>query len=284
MGCWEFKGVTDKSYMTYLAAGVVGVLVLIALTLPGPNVDGLVQKAHANTTEPDGPDSSRSRQVLEGFPLYVSQCARCHGLDGAGDGPGAKSPTFSAVPRDLTEGHFQFVSTSNGVASQADLRHAIVHGLTGSGMPGFAALSDRQIDSLIETVEFFWKDRPAPGETIEIPARPAATPAMIEQGKELYAGMCSVCHGPTGAGDGVLTALRTDAAGRPVQTRNLRNEPLKGGASDKQLYYRIAAGLPRNTGEWLMPAYANLGSDKIWALITYLEAEVLPPRRLAERR
>jgi mono/diheme cytochrome c family protein len=284
LGCWEFKGVTDKSYMTYLTAGVVGVLVLIAFVLPSPKGESLVQTAEASTTDqPAGPDSSQAQKVLEGYPLYVSQCARCHGLEGEGDGPGSKSPTFSAVPRNLTEGHFQFISTSNGVASSDDLRHSIVHGLTGSGMPGFGALSDRQIDSLVQTVEAFWKDRPTAGETIEVPARPEPTVAMIKEGKELYAGMCSVCHGPTGAGDGALQALRTDAAGRPVATRNLRNEPLKGGSTEEQLYYRIAAGLPRSKDEWLMPSYANLGSDKIWALITYLEAEVFPPGQIAQR-
>jgi mono/diheme cytochrome c family protein len=150
-------------------------------------------------------------------------------------------------------------------------------------MPGFAALSDRQIDSLVRTVEHFWKDRPTPGDPIAVPARPEPTVAMIDEGKELYAGMCSVCHGPTGAGDGVLQALRTDAAGRPVPTRNLRTEPLKGGSSDEQLYYRIAAGLPRNKDEWLMPSYANLGPDKIWSLITYLETEVFPQWQVARR-
>ncbi|SDW69327.1 respiratory nitrate reductase subunit gamma [Thiocapsa roseopersicina] len=287
LGCWEFKGVTDKSYMTYLTAGVVGVLVLIAFVLPSPKGEGLVQTAYASTgateDQEKGPDSSQAQDVLEGYPLYVSQCARCHGLEGHGDGPGAKSPTFTAVPRNLTEGHFQFISSSNGVASSDDLRHAVVHGLTGSGMPGFGALSDRQIDSLVQTVEQFWVDRPTPGEPIAVPARPEPTVAMIKEGKELYAGMCSVCHGPTGAGDGVLQALRTDAAGRPVPTRNLRTEPLKGGSSDEQIYYRIAAGLPRNKGEWLMPAYANLGPDKIWSLITYLETEVFPQTQVARR-
>ncbi|NJO55849.1 MAG: c-type cytochrome [Rhodospirillales bacterium] len=191
LGCWEFKGVTDKSYMTYLTAGVIGVLVFIAFVLPSPKGDGLVQTAEA-AAEPKGPDSSQAQEVLEGYSLYVSQCARCHGLEGHGDGPGSRSPTFAAVPRNLTEGHFQFISTSNGVASSDDLRHAIAHGLTGSGMPGFGALSDRQIDSLVQTVEGFWKDRPTAGETIAVPARPEPTVAMIKEGKELYAGMCSV--------------------------------------------------------------------------------------------
>ncbi len=280
LGCWEFKGVTDKSYMTYLTAGVVGVLVLIAVTLPGPSERSFLQEAHAKSAPLDETEVVGARRGLEGYPLYVSQCARCHGLEGAGDGPGAKSPTFTAIPRDLTTGHFQFISTNNGVASDADLRHVIVNGLHETGMPGFGALSEHQIESLVETVNVLWKDRPAPGERIEIPPRPAATEAVIAQGKELYVNYCATCHGDTGAGDGVLMSLRTDASGRVIPVRDLRTEPLKGGSSPQQIYYRIAAGMPRAEGEWLMPYYANLGPERIWALISYLEKEILPRRSI----
>ena len=282
MGCWEFKGVTDKSYMTFLTIGVVAVLGLIGLALPGPSLDGLVQEAQARTT--DSESAAPGRAVLDGYPLYVSQCARCHGLEGHGDGPGAKSPTFSAVPRDLTAGHFQFISTDNGVASDDDLRHVIVNGLHGSGMPGFGRLSEHQIASLIETVGFLWEARPAPGKVIAIPPRPAVTADALARGKQDYASLCSVCHGDRGAGDGVLTKLRTDAAGHVIPPRNLRTEPLKGGDSPTQLYYRIAAGMPRAKNEWLMPHYANLGPERIWGLIAYLEHEILPPGRMAEAR
>lgn len=282
LGCWEFKGVTDKSYMTYLAGGVIVVLGLIALILPGPSMDGLVQDAQAKATASQDTDPLRERQVLDGYPLYVSQCARCHGTEGHGDGPGAKSPTFTAVPRDLTAGHFQFISTDNGVASDTDLRHVVVNGLHGSGMPGFGALSERQVQSLVDTVGFLWKDRPTAGTRIDVPERPATTPAMIAQGKQEYDSQCAVCHGADGAGDGVLTALRTDAAGNVIPPRNLRTEPLKGGESAAQLYYRIAAGMPRAKDEWLMPHYANLGPERIWALIAFLEEEVLPHPLVAD--
>ena len=282
MGCWEFKGVTDKSYMTFLTAGVISVLLLIALVLPTPAIDGVVEKAEASTAPATDPEPDTSKRGLEGYPLYVSQCARCHGLHGKGDGPGAKSPTFTALPRDLTAGHFQYISTDNGVASDADLRHVIKHGLHGSGMPAFDRLSERQIDSLIGTVDVLWKDRPAAGERIPVPPRPAATPALIAQGKQDYANLCAVCHGETGAGDGVLTKLRTDAAGHVIPPRNLRTQVLKGGSSPTQLYYRVAAGMPRAKNEWLMPHYANLGPERIWAMIAYLEHDILPPGQMAK--
>ena len=279
---WEFKLVSDKSYMTYLMIGVIGLLVLIAGTLPGPR-DTLVQPAQAKAIDEDEEAPKDVRKTLMGYPLYVSQCARCHGMHGEGDGFGAKSPTFSTVPRNLAEGHFQFVSTSNGIASDADIRRTIVHGLSGTGMPAFSALSDVQVQSLVETVGHFWRDRPAPGERVQVPPRPPVTPQMVSQGMELYANYCTTCHGEKGEGDGVLMKLRTDSTGRIIQPLNLRVGPLKGGASPRQLYYRIAAGIPRAPGEWLMPQYANLGPERIWALISYLEEEVLPAGQVASR-
>lgn len=276
---WEFKLVSDKSYMTYLTLGVVGLLVVIALAIPAPSGEGLVQEAYAKPTDAAGGEVVHGRKVLEGYPLYVSQCARCHGLQGKGDGPGAKSPTFDAVPRDLTAGHFQFISTTNGIASAEDLRHVIVNGLAGSGMPAFDRLSANQLESLVEVLEALWKDRPEPGERIAVPPRPAVTTETVAQGRELYASHCAVCHGDTGAGDGVLQSLRTDAAGHVVPPRDLRTEPLKGGPDLRQLYYRIAAGMPRAKDgdliQWLMPSYPYLSPEKTWAIIDYLEQEVL---------
>ena len=282
LGCWEFKGVTDKSYMTYLAGGVVVVLLLIAFAVPGPTSTGLVDQAYASTSRADDAGAAETREVLDGYPLYVSQCARCHGLEGQGDGPGASSPSFTAVPRNLVDGHFRYVSTNNGVASDADLRRVIVHGLHGTGMPGFGVLSDSQIQSLLGTVDLLWENRPAAGDLIEVPAPPATNQALVSEGKQLYANLCVVCHGKGGAGDGVLTALRTDAAGRVVKPHDLRKDPLKGGSTQKQLYYRLAAGIPRADGEWLMPSYGNLPPQQIWALIAYLEAEILPKPLVAD--
>ncbi len=96
---------------------------------------------------------------LAGYPLYVSQCARCHGQAGLGDGLGAESPRFASIPRDLTEGKYRFVSTNNGVASDQDLYHTLESGLVSAGMPQFASLSDQQLQSLVDVLDIFWKNR-----------------------------------------------------------------------------------------------------------------------------
>ena len=49
-----------------------------------------------------------------------------------------------------------------------------------------------------------------------------------------------------------------------------------------QIYLRIAAGIP-NGDEPLMPSFSYLTPEEIWAVVGFLEAEILPRERLAER-
>jgi respiratory nitrate reductase gamma subunit len=289
---WEFGLVSDKSYMTYLGGAVIALFLAAGFLLPGPAMDGanpataakspdvIVGGALASSTLDPAPVAQSVS--LEGYPLYVNQCARCHGLSGKGDGLGAKSRTFSATPRNLTKGWFRYVSTENGIASDEDIRRVIVNGLDGSGMPAFNMLSDRQVQSLVEVVGFLWKNRPPSGNPVAVPPRPALSPQLIADGKRLYIDTCSACHGVGGRGDGEHSADIKDAQGIPVLARNLVSEPLRGGASPAQVYRRIAAGMPMGDGEWLMPPLAALGSNNIWAVISYLEAEILPQGQLAE--
>ena len=285
---WEYGLVSDKSYMTYLGGTVVALLLAAGFLLPGPaieggtpniaggsNTDGIVGGALASSSEEPAPVVARNT-ALDGYPLYVSQCARCHGLSGHGDGPGAKSPTFSTVPRNLTTGYFRYVSTTNGVATDEDLRRVIVNGLNGSGMPAFNQLSEHQVQSLVDVIGFLWKSRPPAGEVIAVPPRPAASAARITEGRKLYGDQCSGCHGAGGRGDGPNADSIKDSFGNPIHPRKLVSEPLKGGSSPAQIYRRIAAGIPGGDGEWLMPPFAGLGPESLWALVSYLEAEVLP--------
>ena len=126
---WEFSLRSDKSFMVYLAGLLIIVLLSVAFLSRQPTSEGFdtALAAEGVVAATDGEQT--------GFALYVSQCARCHGVDGDGDGAGKDSPTFATLPRDLTAGLYRFVSTQNGIASDDDLRHVIVDGLQSAGMP-----------------------------------------------------------------------------------------------------------------------------------------------------
>ncbi len=261
---WEFALRSDKSFLTYTVLGLAGVSLLIAFALPAPTLEeaGTPRTAGA----PAAPTASGAQY---GYPLYVSQCARCHGLRGAGDGPGKGSPLFGQPPRDLTAGHYRFVSTTNGIASEADLRHVIVRGLPASGMPAFDRLSERQVDSLVAVLERMWTDRPKPGPRLEPGSDAEFRAASAERGRELYQTYCTSCHGQDGRGDGPA------AAGLPVRPTNLAAGELKAGTSREELYYRIAAGIPGEGGP-LMPAHSFLQPGQIRSIVAYLRRDVLP--------
>ena len=262
---WEFGLRSDKSFMLYFAGLLIIVLLAVALTSRGP-VDEGFQVALAAEDEP-------GEQL--GFELYVSQCARCHGVEGDGNGAGRDSPTFATLPRDLTTGLYRFISTQNGVASDDDLRHVIVNGLPNAGMPGFDRLSDRQVNSLVAYLDHLWVDRPAVGPLVEITPVPNFTNEMRDQGAALFAANCTSCHGETGAGDGPAAAFIEDYPGHLLPPADLAAGEVKAGVDPVQLYYRIAAGIP-NGNTPLMPAYGYLSPEEIWSIVAHLRRNVLP--------
>lgn len=268
---WEFSLRSDKSFLTYFAASLIIILLAIAFWVRQPTLDGFDVAVAAEA----GGDTVTDRREQTGFALYISQCARCHGVDGDGDGAGKNSRTFATLPRDLTAGFYRFVSTQNGVASDNDLRHVIIEGLPTAGMPDFAALTDAQVDSLVDYLNFVWVDRPEAGSLVEITPEPTFTAAMRDLGGELYAANCTSCHGATGEGDGPAAEFIEDYPGHALPPANLAAGEVKAGADPVQLYYRIAAGIPNGPAP-LMPGFSYLSPDEIWAMVAYLRRIILP--------
>lgn len=264
---WELGLRTDKSFLTYTVLTILLLLVGVGFLLRQPTLAGFEVAAAT---------SHDARAGQTGYALFVSQCARCHGVNGDGNGLGRDSPTFLTVPRDLTKGEYRFVSTTNAVASDDDLRHVINNGLPTSGMPGFATLSRPQVDSLVAYLNHIWVKRPQAGPRVAITAVPTFTAAMADRGRKLYADNCAVCHGDKGLGDGPAAAGIEDFPGHRLPPANLAAGQVAAGADPVQLYYRIAAGIPAGAN-LLMPAFDFLKPDEVWDLVAHLRRDVLPP-------
>ncbi|MBI2929427.1 MAG: respiratory nitrate reductase subunit gamma [Verrucomicrobia bacterium] len=278
---WEFALRSDKSFLTYSLAALVLFFGGFSLLLGRTKSNGHLA---AKKETPAWTTLGR----LAGMPLYVSQCARCHGLNGDGKGLGADSPTFATRPRDLTAGKFAFISTENGVASDADLARTIRWGLVPAGMPAFAELDDEQVASLVAVLRSFVKDTgDKPGPAIKVPPRGAQ--ANAAKGKELFLANCAGCHGEKGKGDGPTVKPMGDIedfeppkdfAGRLARPRDLtRLEAYKVGTEPEQIYVRIAAGTPP-----VMPAFREVltSPDDIWSIVQFIQQEFLPAK-LAKR-
>ncbi len=211
-------------------------------------------------------------QLFEmGQRLYSRQCAACHGLKGAGDGPAAHHP--HPQPRDPTQNEFRLVSTTTMQATDEDLFLTITRGMPGSAMPPWEALTPQQRWALVYYVRTLTNaNEPVdPASTIQIPPETPKTSEGLERGRQLFAQACASCHGLQGKGDG--QQVMVDNLGFPIQPRDLTAGVFKGSSESRELYYRIVAGLPGSP----MPSYAGVYTDEqLWDLIHYVQSLVPP--------
>ncbi len=134
---------------------------------PGPAYDP------AQVTVPVAPPSARA-----GRPVFLENCAPCHGETGDGDGPSASGlnaqPTIFADPASVWG------------QQPAELFFTTKYGRMQAMMPPW---SQRLDDATIwNAVAYAWSLH--------------TTEQEVQSGQELYAANCASCHGDTGKGDG----------------------------------------------------------------------------------
>ena len=116
-------------------------LVIVAFALPRFGV--LATEAYP-TSFFNSPTAYTAHSVAVGARAFAQNCAACHGRDGTGDGPLAR--TLPVPPADLTAAHIYG-------HLPGELYWTIGNGIPGTPMPGFAAMLDEQTRwSLIDFV------------------------------------------------------------------------------------------------------------------------------------
>lgn len=167
--------------------------------------------------------------IEAGKRVYFTKCVWCHGVDGAGDGPGADR--LWPRPRNFNQGTFKIRHTASGelplfnfkeqTAGKNDLFETVTHGLPGSAMPPWEGiLTEEQrlqvlsfvTTQLVKDRKFTDKDTETQtvlqlGEIKQVPS----TKESIDKGAQLVVDKkCIECHGVTGRGDGNAFNLKDD--------------------------------------------------------------------------
>jgi mono/diheme cytochrome c family protein len=113
-----------------------------------------------------------------GETIYANSCAFCHGIEGNGDGPEAAK--LIIPPEKL-----------NAVrAERPYARQIILHGVPGSGMPYFSVFDKSKLDSLLDFLEEQFQLTTKP--------KPSVHPGDLAAAREVFANICSKCHGDRG--------------------------------------------------------------------------------------
>lgn len=167
--------------------------------------------------------------VEAGKRVYFTKCVWCHGVDGAGDGPGADR--LWPRPRNFNQGTFKIRHTASGelplfdakkpIPGQNDLFETVTHGLPGSAMPSWEGIltEEQRLQVLAFVTTQLVKDRKFNDKQSETQTilqladlKPkAANEESLKRGSELIVEKkCIECHGLEGRGDGNAFNLKDD--------------------------------------------------------------------------
>jgi mono/diheme cytochrome c family protein len=184
-----------------------------------------------------------------GQEIYAQNCAVCHGDFGEG-GANPARPGDIIAP----------ISTSEYLKTRDDLtlRSVITQGQPNFGMAPFGnafggPLQDEEIDAVVAFMRS-WEANPP----VELPPEVTTTASPPLSGAEIYAGLCSQCHGQ--AGEGGIGPSLSDPG---FQARN----------SDEQVFRSIDLGHPATP----MIAWGEiLTSEQIDQVVTYIRSLAEP--------
>ena len=106
-------------------------------------------------------------------------------------------------------------------------------------------------------------------DTPKAPAATAATPAMLERGRELYKGNCVACHGESGKGDGPGAGVLKPPPRDHTDAAYMKT------LSDKEIADIIKMG-GAIKGKPLMPSHPQFKEQDLQALVAYVRTLSTP--------
>ena len=228
------KGIVIAS--AAIALGSMAGMAILSLSGDVTAADPALPAGFIKDTNPTIPDAAT---IEAGKKIYFRKCVWCHGVDGAGDGPGADR--LWPRPRNFNQGTFKIRHTASGelplfdpkkpVKGQNDLFDTVTHGLPGSAMPPWDGILTEQqrIQVLAFVTMQLVKDRKFDDKTesftvLDINSKdlkqiPYGKESIDKGAKLVVDKKCVECHGMEGRGDGNPFNLKDDW-GFPIQPAN----------------------------------------------------------------
>ncbi|MBI4228065.1 MAG: c-type cytochrome [Candidatus Omnitrophica bacterium] len=228
-------------------------------------IGGLLASAASASAKP-APD------LVAGRDAYVTNCARCHGDAGKGDGPDAAR--MIPRPRDFTTGAYKFRLTASGTPpTDEDVFRTISTGLAGTRMPGWEGLSEDTRWHLVAYLKSLAPNlaQAQPQPVASFGKDPGPKGADLAKGRKLYTDLgCAACHGAFGRADGPSAKTLADDWGQPIRPANLTHGwELRGGAEPRDLVARLMTGVDGTP----MPSYGDaVPVADLWQLAYYLRS------------
>jgi mono/diheme cytochrome c family protein len=206
---------------------------------------------------------------LTGASLYKFSCAACHGQDHAGSTFELAGQTIKVPALDWTDLNKLYTADRSRGSVPEQVALAITKGQDGGGgelntmMPRWSALSQAQVDSLIQYIQ-----------TTDTTTGATAADLM---GEQLFLTSCAACHGTDGAGktfekDG--NTIRTPSLHWSELSSTFARDPSRGSVPE-QLALAITQGQDETGAQLntMMPRWSFLSQAQVDSLVQYLQTK-----------
>lgn len=240
--------------------------------------------------------------LKHGQAVYMKRCVQCHGVNGDGNGPAADH--LYPRPRNYTKGIFKFTSTPyGGRPRREDLITVIRRGVTGTSMPRFNRLPEKDVEAVVDYVmvlaqrgelEFQLAMEAEAAEELDpeyvpefvedvsrrwteakstltqpLTPQPELTAERAKLGREAFLNKgCSKCHGDDGRGH-TKDNIGKDSWGYATRAADLTSGMLRGGQEPIDIYRRIMNGINGTPMPGFKSAFQN-EPDTIWNLVAFV--------------